>query len=1745
MGDRAKISKHTMSMVNPGNKDLVRADAELWVTKLETILQDVLRILEKYQASHPEIIWVNEGFTPHVDPECKKRFACMLEVLQQNVFFKSIHGYRANFDALIACWATMQACGDTAPSANQEAAQMDEQPPSDHVDRPQNQARSDPTNIPVGARGSYSDVLQRPQLHPELSALASEVYARNLLPAVIKMAEPDVLQHAVQENMDAILSNMAQASVLRQAAAIIRNLLIKHTTENARTTLQSIGNWTPDDDPEEGVQHVYDMLLACVSDESVLDAQGRLRQSAGIARRRMKNRRTCNVITQMMLRCTDETYCGPQAGLGILLNDHLPKRIMQFLSTMRLTMSPSGLQLLLNKFREFHMKLTGMCWEDLEKVERTRLQLVPLEEGKKCCHLMLVTADNINFMCRRPNEVSETVHVERPIDILPASAEEVQHLLEQWEKILCGCYKTDCSTMRCVCMKMNMPCSPACKKCRGRCRNAITMQLIEYMKWRAKSLVRALPGQKAILLPVPLNSETISTSKTNPDDASGAKYAAGVCTTVGPVWHDYNEYTADEYKQTMDLSCINPEDVSISTHQSKHGQALVDGFNDFKDMYTNRAFVAVKKVMLQESRGTDLVSTGEKSEDAMGAFRRLIAEAGLEAPGADVQVPEDIEYNLLARLAEWMHVHVGNNAKDKSKLICRKIRSILWAEKGLDSRTAVLREALDTLYPGYSMDANDIPIINLPTMNDCIREAMSKLHESDPWLYVEVPAGFKRPKDVRKYEDRLIQWWNIHKDREALQAAELNKENTTSQDDDDDGGQGGWHQGTRVRRMLPVQRTGEPVVGDSGTTHSLMQVFKNMSALMPKDKAVTDTSAPHLLSKHYSCPVNMESSNIISATQNFWRGTGYPSDMLKGDAGKTKADAAALDSAKICGNTGNVSVLGADEMEKMDDCSDEDINADNPTYSDRTDGEGISWLAMPGNTRFSKCRNVQYSEDMSMVTAEVWDTKSNTWKAVSSVKATYLVHKYPTFTVASKIAIENPELTKLRPDFYERDWEREPPWIAVDVPYNPVPPKKYLSEPRDVLGDDPHILIFCADMGELTHVFKVIAQGKLRGVMLAVAGLHLLFKVGLVGTTRALEAIDLNRLLQDMRRGTRQTQCLPTAYEHDLLQTGQDNNAMSGGLLMLMMYDWIMGKLDSGEWTEERLQELFDAVTEGDSGDMGTLFKEYMARECPRDNELNAVCNYASSHIVFNMLFTAARTQNVDMMEAALLLCITELYKSGACPIYAMAIMFFHVLKQISPPALSDIVLRSLARPYRSDGQLPERGKSFKDKRSVGGMFCDEIQETEILKIKSRNPANQQAIKRCCVGLGVLNMVEATFAGSEVGLDKKHKQGIDASEIDWIQAFRSCRKLAAVKQLFRSVISDNNPSQRDNRGGCSLASVTEARIQSGHPASWSEPVQKPTKPRQETHSVPMTLVKALRASGKKFVETEVDSEGRSIKLLCAPYSDCIGELEKYVQSLNSEKTADQTQTEEGEEILADYSEEGLDADFAEDQGSVRSKSSSSNSDSDDTDKYGVEDAMHVEHDDIELLMSMMNNILLEQDPHRMQEDLSSPKSLVGAQPMMSRGEPGTKIGSEELEAGANVELISGDQTMMSPTKGDVQAGAPGDKRPLEKYTTGFTPAKIKAKQDHELAGSGNITMGAASGRPVRNKPKKLSADYEFSDYTTGRPRGGSAATTGDTQASESAEDATFQRIGTGLNRAPAQTKKKAARSIGKDWQGQE
>jgi hypothetical protein len=115
---------------------------------------------------------------------------------------------------------------------------------------------------------------------------------------------------------------------------------------------------------------------------------------------------------------------------------------------------------------------------------------------------------------------------------------------------------------------------------------------------------------------------------------------------------------------------------------------------------------------------------------------------------------------------------------------------------------------------------------------------------------------------------------------------------------------------------------------------------------------------------------------------------------------------------------------------------------------------------------------------------------------------------------------------------------------------------------------------------------------------------------------------------------------------------------------------------------------------------------------------------------------------------------------------------------------------------------------------------------------------------------------------------------------------------------------------------------------------------------------------------------------------------------------------------------------------------------------------------------------------------------------------------------------------------------DAAAGAAGGKRPHQEHTTGFTPAKTKAKQGHkiELGGQAAAGAGAAGGWPARNKPKKQSSDYDFSGYTTGRPVEEPSASAGD--------PGNLQVTGTESTKVAGKVKKKAARSIGKDWQGQ-
>jgi hypothetical protein len=434
------------------------------------------------------------------------------------------------------------------------------------------------------------------------------------------------------------------------------------------------------------------------------------------------------------------------------------------------------------------------------------------------------------------------------------------------------------------------------------------------------------------------------------------------------------------------------------------------------------------------------------------------------------------------------------------------------------------------------------------------------------------------------------------------------------------------------RGNIPLQRTGRPVLGDSGTCKSILEVFDTFNAYMPEHKTVTvtDDSAQATLSRLHSCPCNMDTTNIIRPLQNFNRGSGFASDMLKGDVGKTTARAAALDIAKLNGDEETVRALAYEDMEMRQHGSEEDeLDAESMPTTELLRGDaanldvGCGWLAITDSTYFVKCKNMQYSDDKTHVAAEIWDLKTKKWKPSKSVKAAYYLRDFPTFYSACEVAQQNPELTKLRPDLYPQDTPREPPSIAVEREYTPVYPTEYLSEPRDVLGEDPHVLIMCADMGEMQHVFKLIAQGKLQNVFVMVAGLHLSFKVGYAAFARANSALDLIRLVREIARISKGQVFLPQAFDYDIVKAGQLNNGMSGSLTMVLIFEWIAGKVESEEWTPEHAQEMLNAVGEGHNGDISKLFKEYLAAKSLHDNLLNVIGNYASDYIAFNMLWTA------------------------------------------------------------------------------------------------------------------------------------------------------------------------------------------------------------------------------------------------------------------------------------------------------------------------------------------------------------------------------------------------------------------------------------------------------------------------------------------------------------------------------------------
>jgi hypothetical protein len=139
----------------------------------------------------------------------KEKIGKIVDMLQENVFFQSLYGCRANVDAAVACWATAQAFGAEVTEHPAEGhARMHEQSACSHASRSHDPALSATSNNPLRATGSYINILQRPLINvaQDRGTLVAEIHARNMLSSLIRKTQLDVLLHAVEENQDAILS---------------------------------------------------------------------------------------------------------------------------------------------------------------------------------------------------------------------------------------------------------------------------------------------------------------------------------------------------------------------------------------------------------------------------------------------------------------------------------------------------------------------------------------------------------------------------------------------------------------------------------------------------------------------------------------------------------------------------------------------------------------------------------------------------------------------------------------------------------------------------------------------------------------------------------------------------------------------------------------------------------------------------------------------------------------------------------------------------------------------------------------------------------------------------------------------------------------------------------------------------------------------------------------------------------------------------------------------------------------------------------------------------------------------------------------------------------------------------------------------------------------------------------------------------------------------------------------------------
>jgi hypothetical protein len=210
---RVSISKHTLSILNHDKDMAAKVDGECWIQNLESVVNEVLRNLEAYEASKPDYVWKNEECKPRVTAAEKQRVDNITNLISRNVFFKSQQYGRVIIDAVMAAWVAQAHVQNQEPQARANLGDAASFPNQGNNQGP-----------PPGL--SFEQILRLdPLANVDDSTIVAELHKRKLLSSAFKTAAPADLEQAVQENLDSNLSACSEAKILAKAASLMRTSL--------------------------------------------------------------------------------------------------------------------------------------------------------------------------------------------------------------------------------------------------------------------------------------------------------------------------------------------------------------------------------------------------------------------------------------------------------------------------------------------------------------------------------------------------------------------------------------------------------------------------------------------------------------------------------------------------------------------------------------------------------------------------------------------------------------------------------------------------------------------------------------------------------------------------------------------------------------------------------------------------------------------------------------------------------------------------------------------------------------------------------------------------------------------------------------------------------------------------------------------------------------------------------------------------------------------------------------------------------------------------------------------------------------------------------------------------------------------------------------------------------------------------------------------------------------------------------